>query len=190
LIVLRTKEGRKAISDTKGFNLSYDPGQLRDLVIRPCLKAIDQIIPYSETAVELMMLTAAQESFLGRALKQYGGPAMGLYQIEPNTHHDIWQNFLAYHKVDIETVSAKAGWKITEPKDRWLFSNLDYATIVARIKYRMYKDPLPVIGDTTTMTGPAITAIAQYWKKAWNTPLGKGTVEEACKNYRRYVMSI
>lgn len=160
--------------------MGFDPIQLRNLVIRPTLHALENYIPYSEVAVELLMLTAATESRLGAALEQYGGgPALGLYQIEPATHHDVWKSFLDYHKATIEAVALDAGWSITTPQDRWLFSNLDYATSIARIKYRMHPAPLPAYVETR--------ALASYWKLVWNTPLGAGTVEQAITNYRQYV---
>lgn len=60
-----------------------DKAQLRGLITH-VLKKYDL---YSVDAVELLMLTAATESNLGYYLKQVGGgPALGIFQCEPNTY--------------------------------------------------------------------------------------------------------
>lgn len=60
-----------------------DKKQLRELVTH-VLKKYDL---YSADAVELLMLTAATESNLGCYIKQVGGgPALGIFQCEPNTY--------------------------------------------------------------------------------------------------------
>jgi hypothetical protein len=43
----------------------------------------------SLNAIQLLMGTAAQESHLGTYLKQINGPALGVFQMEPNTEIDI-----------------------------------------------------------------------------------------------------
>jgi hypothetical protein len=60
--------------------MSIHPGQLRSL-IEETLRALEPEVPYSEPAVELLMMTAAAESALGRYIKQIGGPARGIFQI-------------------------------------------------------------------------------------------------------------
>ena len=43
----------------------------------------------------------------------------------------------------------------------------------ARLQYRRFKDPLPGVGD--------LEAQAKYWKKFYNTELGRGTIEHFLK---------
>ncbi|KAF0118141.1 MAG: hypothetical protein FD149_866 [Rhodospirillaceae bacterium] len=63
-------------------------------VIRPTLLHLGLHSPAAEA---LLLGTAIQESRLGTYLRQTGGgPALGVYQMEPATHEDIWTNFLAY----------------------------------------------------------------------------------------------
>src|SRR5260221_162978 len=49
-----------------------------------------------QAPVELLLGTALQESGLTYRVQLGGGPARGLFQMEPNTHDDIWDNFLKY----------------------------------------------------------------------------------------------
>ena len=52
---------------------------------------------HSQAAEDLVMGTIAQESRMGTYIRQLGnGPALGISQMEPATHNDIWNNFLAY----------------------------------------------------------------------------------------------
>lgn len=46
--------------------------------------------------VELLLLTCAAESAMGKYIMQVGGPARGIFQMEPNTEKDIWENWLKY----------------------------------------------------------------------------------------------
>lgn len=159
-----------------------DAKHLRELVIKPTLKALDPEIPYSDVAVELLVLTAATESHMGRWLRQNDGGgnptgvALGIYQMEPGTHDDIWDRFIyyqskLYNKLDLLTYRGSADELVT---------NLAYATAMARVHYWRHPSPLP-----TTMD-PTLLAIA--WKKMWNTTSGKGTVEKAVADYRRYAV--
>ena len=66
---------------------------LRSMVIRPALTKINL---WSRSAEELILGTAIVESGL-TYLKQHGdGPALGLWQVEPATHEDLYTNFLNY----------------------------------------------------------------------------------------------
>ena len=66
---------------------------MRSMVIRPSLKKLGL---HSTSGEELVPGTAIIESGL-TYLKQHGdGPALGLWQIEPPTHEDLYTNFLNY----------------------------------------------------------------------------------------------
>ena len=67
--------------------------QAQSLVIRP---ALEKLSLRSLSAEELVLGTAIVESGL-TYLKQHGdGPALGLWQVEPATHDDLYTNFLNY----------------------------------------------------------------------------------------------
>ena len=63
-------------------------------IIRPVLKKMGR---WSKAAEELLLLTCAQESHGAEYLHQINGLALGIYQMEPRTHDDNWENYLAYH---------------------------------------------------------------------------------------------
>lgn len=149
--------------------MSIHPGQLREHVIRPTLKSMGL---YSHAAEELLMLTAATESLGGRYLHQVGGPALGIYQMEPATCHDIYDNYLKYRPELAKKVA------LFGDGYRELPGNLYYATAMARIHYLRRSEPLPPASD--------VRGLANYWKQYYNTHLGAGTVKQAIGNYKRY----
>lgn len=144
--------------------------QFKDWVITP---ALDALHLNSVAAQELLLGTALQESRLSN-LAQIGGPALGVFQMEPATHDDIWLNFLAY-KPDLarklENLSAKQ-----TPKE--MATNLLYAAAMCRVHYYRSPKPLPDAG--------AINAQAAYWKAVYNTPLGRGKASEYVDNWNTY----
>lgn len=151
-----------------------DPDQLREL-IKDVLEEMDL---YSESAVELLMMTACQESHCGRYIKQLGGgPALGIFQMEPATHSDLWMNYLVYKRHLVDKINHVAGTTSVDD-NLTLRGNLIYQIAMARIHYLRVPERLPRATD--------VEGMARYWKKYYNTYLGKGTVEEAVGNYRRY----
>lgn len=133
---------------------------------------------YSPAAVYLLLGTAAQESRFGTYIKQIKGPALGVFQMEPDTEEDIWINFLRYQPYLKEMVKKVTGVK--QPDQFHLRGNLLYQIAMARLHYWRKPEPLPSKTD--------ITGMAKYWKKHYNTYKGKGTVEEFQKNYTKYVL--
>ncbi|WP_441001312.1 hypothetical protein [Fodinibius sp. SL11] len=153
--------------------------QLREYVIRPVLHDIGK---YSRNAEELLLLTAAQESGLGKYLHQLGdGPAIGIYQMEPATHDDIWSNFLKYKPTLGDTILR---WEMprafADNNAKEMAGNLYYATAMARCFYLRFYESLPEFAD--------VEGMAKYYKKYYNTHKGKATVKEAIENYNKYVV--
>ena len=71
--------------------LGLDVNQVRLYVVRPALQEIGL---WSQVAENLVLGTAVTESRL-KYLKQLGkGPALGIFQMEPFTHNDIWRTHL------------------------------------------------------------------------------------------------
>ena len=161
-----------------------DKDQLRELING----VLHEMGPkyHSESAVELLMMTAAQESHLGRYIKQIKGPAVGIFQMEPNTEIDLQENYIRYSE-DRQTLYEKfnmfgstgyAGWIL--PHKYNLLANIPYQIMMARLHYRRFKDPIPAKDD--------IYGLAKLYKKLYNTPKGKATVEEAVENYKKYCL--
>lgn len=151
--------------------MSIHPGQLREYIIRPVLNRIGL---YSEAAEELLMLTAATESLCGEYIHQVGGPALGIFQMEPRTHDDIWDNFLKYKPALASHVKAYGRLAQQLPGD------LYYACAMARVHYLRVSERLPSAMD--------VEGLAQYWKDHYNTHLGAGQPHEAASNYRRFAV--
>ena len=144
--------------------MAYDRDQFRDFTRR----VLTRYKLHSAAAEELLLLTAAVESDFGTYLRQRGGgPAVGGFQHEPATFWDLRSRYgvrfpilYNYQFYDLE-------------------GNLELAILMARVKYMDDPDPLPPATD--------IIALAEYWKRVYNTPLGKGTVEKAVAKYNQYV---
>lgn len=150
---------------------------VRELIVRPTLQYLDM---WSPAAEELMLGTAAQESRF-TFLKQLGsGPALGLYQVEPATHKDIWNTYLNYKDELADKVKALASRRFPEHFDEELIFNLRYATAIARIKYWRVPKPLPNAND--------IYGLAKYWKEHYNTYKGDGEIKEWMHNYQELVL--
>lgn len=157
--------------------------QLKDYVIRPTLKRLDM---WSESAELLLIGTVAHESMGGTALHQIGGPALGIYQIEPATHQDVWENFLRYRSglmLKIQDMippgnrqRTDGGW--VSGSDSMLITDLAYATAIARVIYLRAPLRLPEPDD--------LHGLAGYWKRYYNTAHGKGTPEKFLSDLDRY----
>ena len=140
--------------------------QLRQLIIVPTLTHLDLL---TDSAVSLLLNTAKTESSLHYLTQLNGGPARGLWQMEPATHDDIWTNYLSYRDELADLVRALAIGEKQVPDSEQMVGNLFYACAMARIHYLRVEAPLPAAYD---LTGQAI-----YWKQYYNTELGAGTPE-------------
>ena len=146
---------------------------LLNSIIEPALSAIGL---WSPAAGELLLGTAAQESGL-RNIRQVDGPALGLFQMEPATHDDIWANYLTYHP----TLGYDVALLVGEPRPTaaCLLADPQYAAAMARILYRRVSAPLPDYGD--------VAGYAAYYKRWYNTPQGAATEAEFIANWNRLV---
>lgn len=152
---------------------------LRTCIVRPVLKHLDLWSPVAEN---LLLGTAAQESAMGTYLDQHDpdvpGPAVGIYQMERATYDDLWARFIWPHF--FPQIRKFLPFGLVDEQFQQMQGNLYFATVMARLKYYSAKPPLP--DDPTN-----IEALARYYKKYYNTPLGKATEEQFIQNYRRYV---
>lgn len=147
-------------------------------LVNSTILALKPEIKYSLHAENLVLGTGAQESAYGKYTKQIGGgPALGKFQMEPETHNDIWKNFLKYKPRLAKLILEISG--LNEPDFKDLETNDTYACAMCRVHYFRVKEPIP-----TTLNG-----YAYYWKQYYNTPKGKGTISEFINNYLKYVKS-
>lgn len=151
-----------------------DPHHFRRHIIRPTLQRLRLHSPAAEA---LLLGTALVESGLEALVQRGGGPALGLYQIEPATHSDLWRSYLAFRpRLAARVLRLAAG---LNPSHSQLISNLAYATAMARLVYLRRPSPLPPADD--------MAALAAYWKAHFNTPAGKGTPEDFVRRAERFL---
>jgi hypothetical protein len=140
-------------------------------VIRPTLNAIQNesgTKVAGENAEYMLLGTAIAETGDLNTRKQKNGPALGLYQMEPFTHDDLWNNYLPIFKPKLRDAVLKH-FNITQmPKAQLMEGDDAYATIMARIRYL----PATAIPSATDLNGQA-----QYWVQ-WYNRGGKGTVAD------------
>lgn len=148
-----------------------DLKQIRDKTVLPALLAINA---YSPAAEQLVMATGMAESLFTqtRQIASYKplkyGPARGWFQMEPATHNDIWANYLGSSRralilEGLRKISDNPG----DPEE--LVKNQQYAAAMCRIHYLRISERLPEKDHWYGM--------AAYWKKYYNTRLGKGTID-------------
>ena len=166
-------------------------------VVRPALRSLgiydDRM--YSEAAVVLMMGTIAQESDMGAYTSQIGGgPALGIPQIERDTHTDNMINFV-WSRAELlgclQAVSLLPLKNMAQDEPEFFYSeefhlqlvwNWQYAVAHARIKYWRAPEPLPALED--------LNGMAEYWKKHYNSAGGKGSAAEWLDSYDYFVRGI
>lgn len=152
-----------------------DVKQYREYIIKLTLMDLGL---YSPEAEALILGTALQESGGLRYIRQLGdGPALGFIQMETATHNDIWKNFLKY-KPDLAGLIQNASDlpQGIVPNSLNLVGNLVYGVAMCRAHYLRVRGAIP-----KTVKGQAA-----YWKKHYNTYLGKGTVDEYMLNWKKY----
>lgn len=160
-----------------------NPQQLHDYIIKPTHQYMGGNYASKESNF-LSLCTAAIESNCGEYIKQINGPALGPWQMEPNTHDDIWENcdalssYLDDNKDKVHLVEYMI-W-ISNTGDA-SYSNLAashmYACAMARLKYSMDPQPLPKYTGKAKVDLPAFY---EYYKRVYNTELGASTYQEWC----------
>lgn len=157
--------------------MAFNLIQIKDLITR----VISAQELYSEAALNLLLGTCAVESCMGTYLYQVPSRiAKGIFQIEVDTEHDIWDNYLFHGRAN----KRKAIYRISGVRScnnngamEW---NIAYGICMARLHYRRVAEPFPDADD--------IEGLGRYWKKYWNTIKGKGTVERFVEAFGRYVI--
>jgi len=132
-------------------------------------EAIYRLDMYSDDALALIMRTGWAESGF-RTLRQRKGPAIGFWQVEPETANDTIVNYVNY-RPKISKALESLGLVCNNKKklEFSLLSNIAVQAAFCRLKYRRDKKPIPPWDD--------LKAQAKYWKRVYNTELGKGTVK-------------
>lgn len=152
-----------------------DNEQLRTYIIAPALASLQL---YSKDAEELLVFTCAVESDGGTYVQQKNGPAVGIYQCEPNTHNDIWRNYILRRNQLVTQLAMNFNVNGV-PDARRLVTDLAYATAICRIHYLRISDKIPSCTD--------VDAIWAYYKKFYNTEKGKAKKEASIQKYTAFL---
>lgn len=123
---------------------------------------------YSESAVKLLLGTMAVESDFGKFTRQIGGPALGIFQMEKPTFEWLKE------KYSDEYGLSRYSFEMLE-------TNNKLAVLFARLRYLVAPDDLPKESD--------IKGLAEYWKKHYNTPKGKGKTTDFISKFKTYYQS-
>ena len=147
------------------------PESFRSDVIDPTLKLLDL---YSPAASDLMLGTALVESKLIHRRQLGGGPARGLFQIEPATFRDVYGRYLKNKPRLLGIVNSFLTDKYVAPVEQ-LYLNDCFGCAIARIRYLYDPKPLPDADD--------IPALGEVWVRVYNAG-GAGTVDKFINAYK------
>lgn len=148
--------------------------QFRKLIIE---SSLNDLMLYSSDAEELLVFTCAAESDGGSFLHQVNGRALGIYQMEPETYNDIWQNYIKLHPHIGMLLSTNFNIVFIPSEDRLIY-DLRFCTAMTRLFYARFPEPLPDCNN--------VDAIWNYYKKYYNTARGAAEKYSAIKKYLRF----
>jgi len=162
----------------RGMTMSeygLDAHQFREHVVRP---ALQRLALWSQAAENLVHGTALKESNL-RYVRQLGsGPAVGPFQMEPETHLSLWVNGIPRYPVLraelVNMTTFSRGADVPSPSE--MIANWIYAAAMCRVHYYLVPKRLPAADDALGM--------AKYWKTYYNSVMGKGTVDGALPHFQ------
>jgi hypothetical protein len=141
--------------------MTINATDFRACVINPALAALAPAgIPVSQVAADLLMATAAMETDLGTWLTQCGGPALGVFQIQPQSLAGLVTGLSPALRAAMAPIKTQAPWATQ------IETNLLLAAAVCRIFYWNVEAPLP----PRTLAG-----LWGYYKQFYNTPAGAAT---------------
>lgn len=152
-----------------------DCSQFRSLIVEPVLSKLRL---YSKNAEELLVFTCAAESLGGTYLHQVKGPALGIYQMEPNTYTDIWINYIRGRNQLATLMALHFGCNKIPEVERLIY-DLHFATALARIHYLRIQINIPDPAD--------VEGLWEYYKKYYNTEAGKANKESSIKKYQSFI---
>lgn len=153
--------------------------QLHDYIIKPTLEYMGNSYN-SVDARFLLLCTAAIESECGHYIKQVNGPALGPWQMEPETHNDIHVNCdaLKNNQDLLDKINNFAHKDLQCP----LTQSPMYACAMARLKYSMDPQALPKYNGGTNLD---LDVFYQYYKRVYNTIHGASTFAKWCDAINR-----
>ena len=126
--------------------------------------ALIQIGLWSPVAERLMIGTAAIESRFIYVRQISGGPGLGYWQMERETHDDLWNRFLRRAQYVGLAKKIQALLNGAAPDVSVCLTNHRYAAAMARVKYLSCSGAIPL----------SLDGQARYWKSKYNcSPRGR-----------------
>lgn len=165
--------------------MGFNAEALRKLV-RDTLFKLDPFVPYNEDAVELLMLTAAVETQLGKNLKvdqeedDFLTPDFllnnyfGIFGMDVQSEESILSDYLPEHPELAEIVHAER--ELCECD-----TNYPYQIMLARIEYLRTTKRVP----SNYNNGKRIREVARFWERYYKIPFSNDekTYKEAQAYY-------
>jgi len=145
--------------------------------------ALDQYLVPASQALEIYNLphlqigfgTAGQESGFRSIAQQGDGPALGIWQMEPETHDSLWANFIKYRPSIRQALSTCLGGVIIPPPADRLLSDPIYAAMMMFVRYLDAPGAIPA----------DLAGQAAYYVRFYNAG-GKATTAEYLNNWKRF----
>lgn len=155
--------------------------ELRHCVIRPTLILLDESKQTQLAAENLLLGTAAHESGLGFRLKPENGRGIGIYQISPQLHTNVWDKYLINYPELASTIRGIASQhRFLKSPHNELCTNLSYATAIAWTVYKRHEKPLPPADDTL--------ALGKYWARYYHQR-SMDCAKEFAESYEKFVIA-
>jgi len=149
----------------------FSSQDLRELIVADTLNYLNE---WSQSAENLLVGTAIQESGLGFELKS--GSGLGIYHISTASHRAVWDHYLVNYPDKASRVRGLAGQhSFIENPHKELLTNLRYTTAIAWFIYAKSGCTLPEPDD--------IPALASIWHNRFRSK-PHGNTEEFITNYR------
>lgn len=152
----------------------FDVNQFRQNIVLPVLHDLQM---YTKELSELIVFTCAVESAGGTYVKQLNGPAVGIYQIEPNSYTDLWVNFIIRQPFIVNLLTLNFAVHRMPPADA-LITDLRLATAMCALFYKRHKVIIP---------STEVEELWELYKKYYNTELGKAEHDASLKAYAKFV---
>ena len=162
-----------------------DQLQFRALIIEPVLRGMSL---NSQQLEDLLVGTCATESRGGTYIAQVevgetpqtmlrmGRGALGIYQMEPRTHDDLWKSYLP-SRPKLTSDMMQICMFSRKPESNMLIYNMYYSTAMAAIYYNRVQERIP----------NGLDSQADYYKTYWNTSIGASTKEEYMDCYNEFM---
>ena len=153
-----------------------DLAQWKSYVVLPSLAILGAINPKMSApwAINQLVGTTKESAGLTYLYQVPSGPAIGPYQMEPDTYDDIWRNWLAFNQ-NYAALILKQQPRAGVGQAGLMFTDMQHATIMARLCY--WRSTLPAPANTPI-------ALATYHKVVYNTSDGASVASEDVDYYQ------